>query len=163
MRYILKQKILAFGDDFEVQDEHGRRAFFFDSKVGGFTRKIVVYGSNGEQVAIIRKKLLTFRPTFILYRDNREVARIYKKLLSFRRSFVIDVPGPNDITVVGRFSEHSYNFYRDGREIAEVSKKWFRSKDTYGVEIANSSDALLVLTGAVIIDIMCHTGRDSSF
>ena len=164
VKYILKQKLLAFGDDFDVLDESGNKVFYFDSKIGGFQRRIIVEGADGQRVAVIKKKFFTFRPTFILYgKDGAEDARIFKKAFTFRKTFFIDVPGPHDITVVGRFVEHDYRFFRDGREIAEVSKRWFKAKDTYGVEVANRGDLLLVLSAAVVIDILCHAGRDSSF
>ena len=154
---------MSFGDDFDVLDESGRKAFYFDSKVGGFTQKIIVLSASGEQLAVIKKKHFAFRPTFIVKKDGKELARIFKKAFSFRKSFLIDVPGPNDYTVVGRFTEHSYVFYQNGQKIAEASKKWFRSKDTYGIDIENPKDVLLVLSAAVVIDILCHPGRDSSF
>jgi uncharacterized protein YxjI len=163
MKFSLKQKLLSFGEDFDVLDENGRKAFYFDSKVGGFTKKIVVLTADGKEVAVIKKKLFTYRPTFTIKKDGVELARVFKKALTFRKTFLVDVPGPNDITVVGRFAEHTYKFLRDGRPIAEVSKKWFTAKDTYGIEVENSNDVLLVLSSAVIIDLICHPGRDSSF
>lgn len=163
MKYFLKQKLLSFGDDFDVLDEQGQKVYYFDSKTGGFTRKIIILSASGEKLAVISKKLFTFRPTFTLKKDGKELAKVYKKALSFRKSFIIDIPGPDDFTVVGKFIEHSYLFYQNGRKVAEVSKKWFTSKDTYGVDIQDSSNPLLILSAAVIIDILCHPGRDSSF
>ena len=138
MKYILKQKLLTFGDDFEVLDENNHKAFYFDSKTGGFSKKIIILSASGEKIAVIKKKHFAFRPTFVIKKDGNEIAKIYKKAFSFRKSFIIDIPGPNDYTVIGKFTEHSYLFYQNGRQIAEVSKKWFRSKDTYGVDIENS-------------------------
>jgi uncharacterized protein YxjI len=163
MKYLLKQKLISFGDDFDVLDEQGRKAFYFDSKTGGFTAKIIVLSDKGEQLAVIKKKMFSFRPTYIVKKDGKELARIFKKAFSFRKSFIVDIPGPNDITVNGKFVEHGYLFYQDGRQIAEVSKKWFTGKDTYGVDIENPNNTLLILCASVIIDILCHPGRDSSF
>ena len=56
MKYILKQKLLAFGDDFDVLDENNRKAFYFDSKTGGFSKKIVILSASGEKIAVIKKK-----------------------------------------------------------------------------------------------------------
>ncbi len=163
MKYYIKQKYLAVGDDFEVFDEAGKQVLYFDGKVLAIGRKTIVLDGSGAQIALIRKKLFSFRPTFILTSDGKELARIYKKRLAFRKTFIIDVPGPDDITVVGRLIEHDYSFYRNNYKIAEVSKKWFRGSDTYGVEIQDPNDALLILSCMVVIDMVCHPGRDSTF
>ena len=163
MKYYIKQKFLSVGDDFEVFDESGKQVYYFDGKVLAIGRKTIVLDGAGAQVALIRKKLLSFRPTFIVWSDGVELAKIFKKRLSFRKTFIIDVPGPDDITVVGKLIEHDYSFYRNNYKIAEVSKKWFRGSDTYGVEIIDANDALLILSCMVVIDMVCHPSRDSGF
>lgn len=163
MRFILKQKFISFGNDFSVFDEHGNKAFYFDAKVLTLTRKIVVLSPANQEVAVIKRKFFSFRPTYVVRQQGQELARIFKKLFSFRKTFVIDVPGPNDITVVGQVLEHNYQFVRNGQQIAEVSKKWFRGQDTYGVDVGSTGDALLILCCAVVIDMLCHPLRDSGF
>lgn len=163
MKYTLQQKLVAFGDDFSVFDESGAEAFFFDGKVFSIGKKIIVSAAGGQEIAVIRRKLFAIRPTFVVKQGGSELARIYKKLLTFRRSLVIDVPGPNDITIVGEVLEHNYQFNRNNSQIAEVSKKWFKGQDTYSVEVVNSNDALLVLCATVIVDLLCHPKRKSGF
>lgn len=163
MRYVIKQKILAVGGDFEVFDQHGNLVYYFDGKVFSIGTKIIVLSDGGKEVARIRRKLFSLRPTFVVRRGRQEIARIYKKLFTVRNSFFIDVPGPDDITVTGSFLEHNYSFHRNNQQIAEVSKRWFTMKDTYGVEIESGGDALLILSCAVIVDILCHKGIDSGF
>lgn len=159
----MKQALLSFGDDFAVKDETGRDQYYFDGKAFSFGKHLVIKNSNGNEVARLKQKLLTFAPTYRLVTDKGELARISKKLLTFRPSFLIDVPGPDDITVVGKMIEHDYRFLRNGSEIAHCSKRWFRAKDTYGIDVHDQSDALLVLSAAVVIDLVCHPKRDSSF
>ena len=160
---MLKQRLIAFGNDFDVYDESGRKAYYFDSKVGGFRPRIIIQDSAGRQIGLIKKKLFTFRPTYIVFRDSALVAEIAQKLFSFRKSFVIKPVNAEFITVTGSFVEHSYYFYRAKQKIAQVSKKWFTGKDTYGIDIEQGDDAFIVLSAAVIVDILCHPKRDSSF
>ena len=163
MRFLMKQKILCFGDDFAITDESGREIFYIDGKAFSFGKNLVFLDSNKNQLAKVRQKLLTFRPTYKVSSQGQVLAVIYKRLLTFRKTFYIDVPGPDDITVVGKLLEHEYKFYRNSKEIANCSKKYFRSKDTYGVDIEKEKDILLVLCAAVVIDLICHPKRDSSF
>lgn len=164
MKYVMKQRLLAFGDDFSVKTEDGRDVFCFDGKIGSFRKKVVVKDPNTKsEVAVILKKWLTFRPTFGIIQKGKEIATIYKKLASIRNAFVIDLPGPDNIEIIGKLVEHDYKFYRGKQQIAQVSKKWFTGRDTYGIDIESDRDALLVLSGAVVVDLLCHPKRDSSF
>lgn len=165
MKYQLQQKLMAMGDDFSIKDHHGREIYYVDGKVFSFGKKLQVLDRNKNEVAMIRRKLFTIRPTFTISSRGRLLATVYKKLFTFRKAFVIDVPGPDDITVVGKLLEHEYKFYRDNKEIAVVSKGYFRASDTYGVDIHSHAPAhtKLILCAAVTIDLMAHPKRDSSF
>ncbi|MCI5065623.1 LURP-one-related family protein [bacterium] len=163
MKYVMKQALLSFGDDFSVKDEHGRDVFYFDGQVLSIGKKIIVQERNKQEVARIQQRFFRFSPTYSLRQGKDEIATIRKKLFTFRPSFVVDVPGPDDITVVGRLIEHDYKFLRNGKQIAHCSKRWFTGKDTYGIEIDNAADVLLVLSAAVVIDLVCHPKRDSTF
>jgi uncharacterized protein YxjI len=164
MKYFLKQKFFAAGDDFEVFDESGKLVYYFDGKVWAIGSKTIVIDSlTGKETARIRRKLFAIRPTFVVSSNGAKLAKIFKKALSIRKTFVIDVPGPDDITVVGELLEHNYHFYRNNTEIASVTKKWFRGEDSYSIEINNNFDALLILSCVVVIDLVCHPGRDSGF
>ncbi len=163
MRYIMKQALMSWGDDFAVRDERGKEYFYFDGKSGTIRKTIHVLGPSRARVATIQKHLISYRPTFSIADGPNQIATVYKKLLSFRPSFVIDVPGPDDITVVGKMFEHDYRFYKREEEIAQISKRWFTAKDTYGIEVHDTEDSLLILSAAVIIDLILHPKRDSTF
>ena len=163
MKYFMKQRLVSFGDDFDVVDESGQKRFFFDSKIGGFRPRIIVEDANANRIAQLKKKLFSFRPTYLFFRESKQEAIIFKKAFSFRKSFVINSPNSDPIVIVGSFVEHSYKFFRKQRLIAESSKKWFTAKDTYGIDIEAGEDPVLLLSAAVVIDILCHPKRDSGF
>ncbi len=77
----------------------------------------------------------------------------------FSYTFSIDVPGPDDPTAKGDFTDHEYAFHRGRDVVALVSKKWFSFSDTYGVDIADGEDDVLILASTVVIDMACHTDR----
>ncbi len=162
MRYIMKQQLLAIGDDFAVEDEHGNPCYYFDGKVLTLRKKLIVSGPSGE-MGRVESALFSFVPTFSVKLGGREIARIRKKILAFRPSFVIKVHGGHPITVTGRLLEHDYRFMRQGLEIGLVSKKWFRGRDTYGIEVHDPSESYIILSAAVVIDLICHPKRDSTF
>src|SRR4030095_579598 len=153
MRYVLKQKFWAFGDDFGIRDAEGRQVFFVDGRAFSWGDKLSFQDMQGNELAFIRQKLLAWGPTYEIEREGRLIAVVKKKLFTLLRCrFTVDVPGPDDLIAQGSFLDHEYNFERHDRTAAQVSKRWFSWTDTYGVDVADDKDALLVLASAVVID-----------
>jgi uncharacterized protein YxjI len=157
MRFVLRERLFGFGDDFTIQDEYGRDVFFVDGKAISIGDKLSFQDMAGNELASIKQKLIALRPTYEIYRDGQHAATVNKALFSlFRDRFSIDVPGPDDLEARGSFLDHEYEFTRGGRTVARVSKSWFSFRDTYGVEVADDEDALLILATAVVIDLVSH-------
>jgi uncharacterized protein YxjI len=158
MRYVMKERILSWGDDFRVRDESGRDVFYVDGKVFSFGDKLSFRDvATGDALALIDQKLLAIGPTYEIYRGGQLAAVVKKKLFTLLRAkFTVDVPGPNDLEAAGDLLNHEYTFTRSGRDVARVSKKWFRMSDTYGVDVAPGEDDVLILASAVVIDLCMH-------
>ncbi|MHA3770119.1 LURP-one-related/scramblase family protein [Verrucomicrobiota bacterium sgz303538] len=157
MKYLLKQKLFAFGDDFHIQDETGRNAFFVDGRALSLGDKLSFQDLAGNELVFIRQKLLSFGPTYELYRGGALAAVVKKQHFTlFHCKFSIDVPGPDDLEARGDFLDREYSFERGGRDVARVSKRWFSFTDTYGVETAAGEDDVLILASTVVIDMICH-------
>ena len=157
MRYLMKQKLFCFGDDFTIKNEAGDDVFFVDGKAFSFGDKLSFQDMNGKELAFIRQKLLSWGPTYEIYRDGELAAVVKKELFTFFRcSFTVDVPGPDDYEAQGSFTDMEYAFTRGGGQVAEVSKRWFSFSDTYGVDIAEGEDDVLILASTVVIDMVCH-------
>ena len=160
MRYLMKQKIFCFGDDFAIKNEAGEDVFFVDGKAFSIGDKLSFQDLNGKELAFIRQKLLAWGPTSEIYRDGELAAVVKKELFTFFRcAFTVDVPGPDDYEAQGSFTDMEYTFTRGGATVAEVSKRWFSFSDTYGVDIAEGEDDILVLASTVVIDMVCHGDR----
>ena len=160
MRYVMKQKLLSWGDDFTIRDAEGRDIYFVDGKVFTLGDQLSFQDMHGNELAYIRQRLLSFGPTFEITRGGELAAVVHKHLFTFFRcTFSVDVPGPDDLEATGDFLDYEYAFARRGSVVAQVSKRWFAWADTYGVEIADGEDDLLVLASAVVIDQCCHERR----
>jgi len=157
MRYVLRQKLFALGDDFHIRDDSGRDVFVVDGRAFSIAEKLSFRDMNGTELVFIREKLLSFGPAYELYRGGELAAVVKKKHFTlFRVKFSIDVPGPDDLEAQGDFLDHEYTFKRGGRKVAEVSKRWLSMTDTYSVDIAEGEDDVLILASAVVIDMICH-------
>lgn len=162
MRYLMKQKLFCFGDDFVIKTEAGNAAFFVDGKVFTLGQKLSFQDMRSHELAFIRQKLLAWGPTYEIYREGQLAAVVKKHLFTlFRCAFTVDVPGPDDIEAQGSFLDMEYTFTRGGRQIAAVSKRWFSFTDSYGVDIADGEDQILLLASTVVIDMICHADHQN--
>jgi len=157
MRYIMKQKLFCWGDDFAIKDEAGADVFFVDGKAFSFGNKLSFQDMAGNELAFIHQKVLSWGPTYEIYREGTLAAVVKKELFSFFKCrFTVDVPGPDDLEAEGSFTDMEYTFSREGKSVAEVSKRWFTWTDTYGVDITDGEDQVLILASTVVIDMVCH-------
>jgi uncharacterized protein YxjI len=160
MRYLMKQKLFCFGDDFVIKTEAGADAFFVDGKAFSFGDKLSFQDMEGNELAFIQQKLLSWGPTYEIYRAGELAAVVKKELFTFFRcKFTVDVPGPDDLEAQGDFMDMEYAFTRDEQAVAEVSKRWFSFSDTYGVDIAEGEDDVLIMASTVVIDMVCHADK----
>ena len=161
MRYIMREKILSWGDDFTIRDADGRDAYIVDGKVFSFGNKLTFKDPQGNELAKIDQKLLSLGKQYEISRGGETLAVVKKKLFTpFRASFTVDVPGPDDLNAQGNILDHEYVFERGGREVARVSKRWFSFADTYGIDIDPGEDDVLILAAAVVIDLVSHPNDD---
>lgn len=157
MRYVMKQKLFCWGDDFTIKDDAGTDRFFVDGKAFSLGKQLSFQDMQGQELAFIRQKLLAWGPTYEIYRDNGLFAVVKKELFTFFHCrFTVDVPGPDDLEAKGDFTDHEYEFWRQSGLRATVSKQWFTWSDTYGVDIAEGEDDILILASTVVIDMACH-------
>ena len=160
MRYVMKQKLFSWGDDFHIKDENENDVFFVDGKAFSIGDKLSFQDMSGKELAFIKQKLLAWGPTYEIYRDGQLYATVQKELFTFfRDKFTVDVPGPDDLQVEGDFLDFEYNFTRHGQSVAGVSKKWFSWTDTYGVDINEGEDDIIILVSTVVIDMVSHKSR----
>ena len=78
MRYKMKQKIWAFGDDFVIQDAYDNDAFLVDGKAFSFGDKLSFQDMAGNELAFIAQKLLSFKKTYEVHRNEQLFASIVK-------------------------------------------------------------------------------------
>jgi uncharacterized protein YxjI len=158
MRYVMKQKLFAWGDDFAIKNESGEDVFFVDGKALSFGDKLSFQDMQRNELAFIQQKVFSWGPTYEIYRGGTLAAVVKKELFTlFKCRFTMDVPGPDDIEAQGDFMDMEYTFSRQSGTVAQVSKRWFSWSDTYGVDVAPGQDDVLILASTVVIDMVCHS------
>ena len=83
MRYIMKQKVFSLSDKFAIRNEKGEDAFFVNGEVFSLGHKLSFEDLQGNELLFIRQKLLSWGPTYELYRGEEHVATIKKEMFTF--------------------------------------------------------------------------------
>jgi uncharacterized protein YxjI len=157
MRYVMKEKLFSWGDDFTIKDDTGRDVYFVDGKVFTWGKQLSFQDMEGNELLYIKQQLLSWGPKYEITRGGETVAMVTKELFTlFSCRFVVDVPGPDDLEAKGDFMDHEYDFVLHDRVVAKVSKAWLTFADTYGVDTLSGVDDLLILASTVVIDAACH-------
>lgn len=80
MRYMMRERILSWGDDFTIKDQDGHVAYQVDGKVFSFGNKLSFKDSGGHELARIEQKLLSIGPQYEIVRGGATVAVVKKHL-----------------------------------------------------------------------------------
>ena len=79
MRFIVKQKFFAFGDDFTIKDEMGVDRFLVKGKVFALGDKLRMYTMDGTELFYIEQKLFRLLPEYTIYLKGQPVAVVKKE------------------------------------------------------------------------------------
>jgi uncharacterized protein YxjI len=153
-RYKMRQRLISIGEDFDIEDQHGRPVFHVDGQLLHIRDTFVMSDMQGNEVATIKQKLLALRDSMTIERGGATIATIRRAWIALLRDkFTIEAPG-EDMVAQGSILEHEYQITRGARAIAQISKRWFTLRDTYGIDIEDGEDDALILAIAVAIDEM---------
>ena len=109
MRYLMRQKLFCFGDDFVIKNDRGEDVFYVDGKAISIGNKLSFQDMHGKELAFIRQRLLSFGPAYDIEYSGG-VATVKKELFTmFSCKFSVDVPGHDDLEASGNLSDHEYN------------------------------------------------------
>jgi len=160
-RYQMRQKLVAFGDDFYIENEAGQKVFKVDGKVLRVRDTLKFKDMQGNVLCQIQERMLRIKDVMAI-EDGRgsKVAEVKKALITpLRDRWTVKIRNGPDLDVQGNILDHEYEIKAGRRKVAQVSKKWFRVRDTYGVEIAPDQEDVLILAVTVAIDNMAHSGK----
>lgn len=155
MRFIVRQKIFSFGDNFTIKDQYGKDHFTVKGKVFAIGDKLRIYDMAGRELYYIEQKLFRLLPEYIIYQGGQPVAKVKKEFTFFRPKFNITSTLGN-FTIEGNFLGMDFSIRKNGRHVAQVSKRWFSFADTYGVDIVEGEDYGFLLALVIVIDQVIH-------
>lgn len=161
MRYLVRQKIFAFNDSFNITDENNRTIYRIEGRVFSLGNKLNIYDMEGNNRIYIEQKLFKFLPQYEIYEDGRLVANIKKQFTFFKTKFDID-SNYGKFTVEGDVFAYNFSILRDGKIIAFVNKKLISFSDTYSVEVLEGEKDDFILALVIVIDQILHDNNHNN-
>jgi uncharacterized protein YxjI len=156
--YRVRQKLVAIGDDFWIENDRGEQVFKVDGKALRLRKTLVFEDVAGNELCTIQERKLRIRDSMeIEDPGGRRLAMVKKALIApLRDRWAVSVADGPDLEVQGNLFDYEYTIGAGRDKIAEVSKRWFRVADTYGVEIEPGQNDVLILAVTVALDSMAH-------
>lgn len=148
MKLLFKQRMFSWFDNYDIYDEMGNTVFTVKGKLA-WGHRLEIYNANGDHIATINEKVLTFLPKFEIYIGDNYVGQIVKEFSLFRPSFSIDF---NGWQVQGDFFEWDYQIVYGNFVVATIQKELFNWTDTYTIDVQNPNDVLSALLVTLAID-----------
>ena len=160
-RYQMRQKMVAIGDDFWIENAAGERVFKVDGKAVRVRETLNFEDAQGNVLCRIQERKLRVRDSMAVDdASGEQVAEVHKALISpIRDRFEVQLKDGPDLEVKGNIVDHEYTIGKGRDKVAQVSKKWFRIRDSYGVEIEPGQDDVVILAITVCIDQIAHSGK----
>ena len=124
-QYRVRQKLVAIGDDFWIENDSGERVYKVDGKALRLRKTLVFEDPAGNELCKIQERMLRIKDSMeIEDPDGRRLAMVKKALIApLRDRWTVSVADGPDLDVQGNLLDYEYTIGEGPDKIAEVSKK----------------------------------------
>jgi uncharacterized protein YxjI len=153
MRFLVRDRLLGFGDDYWIEDQHGNKVFLVDGKAMRLRDTFELKDTQGRVLIDIHQKMFALRDTMIIERDGDTLATIKRKRLSLLRNhYRVSLVDGTELDVSGKILDREFAIDFDGELLAQISRRWLHVRETYGVDIVrDDADPALLIAVAVCV------------
>ncbi|GAA2239811.1 LURP-one-related/scramblase family protein [Streptomyces indiaensis] len=147
-------RLLGFGDDYWIEDDHGSKVFLVDGKALRLRDTWELKDTQGRVLVDLHQKMLALRDTMVLQRGGEPLATIRRKRLSLLRNhYRVSLADGNELDVSGKILDREFAVEYDGELLAVISRRWLTVRDTYGVDVVreDADPALLIAVAVCVI------------
>lgn len=149
MKLIMKQRKFSIRDSFTVEDAKGKDKYEVIGEFFETTKHLHIKNMDGEEVASIQERRVSFRKRFFLFIGDEEVGEIVKDRAIFGTKYHIT---GLDWKLKGDGDAEEFDIYADRKKIATFEKKFFSFTDKYVLEIDDDVDELPALAAILAVD-----------
>lgn len=149
MKLYIKQKVFSIRDKFHIKDGAGHTRYTVEGELLSFGKRLHIYDNNHHELALVRQKLLTLMPRFLIEVGGRECGQIVKRLSLFTPSYHVEGLGWE---VDGKIMAHDYVIRKGHHQIAQIHKVWMSWGDSYEMDIDDGADEITAVAVVLAID-----------
>ncbi|MFE4665770.1 LURP-one-related/scramblase family protein [Streptomyces sp. NPDC056716] len=162
MRFLVRERLLGFGDDYWIEDDRGNKAFLVDGKAMRLRETFELKDPQGQVLIDIRQKMFALRDTMVIERDGEQLARIRRKRLSLLRNhYRVSLADGTELDVSGKILDREFAIEYDGELLAVISRRFLHVRETYGVDVVREdADPALLIAVAVCVIQLAEKDRD---
>ncbi|MEV7236689.1 LURP-one-related family protein [Streptomyces sp. NPDC051020] len=162
MRFLVRERLFAVGDDYWIEDADGRKVFLVDGKAMRVRDTFELKDAQGRVLVEIRQKLLSLRDTMLIERDGEQLAEVKRKRLSLLRNhYRVTLVDGTELDVSGKILDREFAIDYDGELLAQISRRWLTVRDTYGIDVVREdADAALLIAVSVCVIVLADKERD---
>ncbi|MFI6486981.1 LURP-one-related/scramblase family protein [Streptomyces sp. NPDC050564] len=153
MRYLVRDRLLGFGEDYWIEDDRGNKVFLVDGKAMRLRDTFELKDTRGRVLIDIHQKMLALRDTMIIERDGDPLATIKRKRLSLLRNhYRVSLVDGTELDVSGKILDREFAIDYDNELLAQISRRWLHIRETYGVDVVrDDTDPALLIAVAVCV------------
>lgn len=162
MRFLVRDRLLGFGDDYWIEDQHGNKVFLVDGKAMRLRDTFELKDTQGRVLIDIHQKMFALRDTMIIERGGDPLATIKRKRLSLLRNhYRVTLVDGTELDVSGKILDREFAIEYDGELLAQISRRWLHVRETYGVDLVrDDADPTLVIAVAVCVIHLAEKERE---
>ena len=161
-RYIMRQRVFALGQDFNINNAAGTPVYKIHGKVRLAKEALKFSDMQGNLLYKLDEKVIRIRESFdILKPDGSLAAKVHNAIIDpLRERFTIEIPGGQNMMTMGKVIWAQYDILRNQQQVAKISKQFsWVGRDQYVVDVLQGEDDCLILAITVVIDMMVSNGR----
>ncbi|MEE1843949.1 LURP-one-related family protein [Streptomyces sp. NPDC007076] len=162
MRFLVRERLFAIGDDYWIEDADGRKVFLVDGKAMRVRDTFELKDAQGRILVEIRQKLLSLRDTMLIERDGEHLATVKRKRLSLLRNhYRVTLVDGTELDVSGKILDREFAVDYDGELLAQISRRWLTVRDSYGIDVVREdADTALLIAVSVCVIVLAEKERE---
>ncbi len=161
-RYVMRQRMIALGQDFVINNAAGQPVFKIHGKVRLIKEALTFSDMQGNVLYKLDERVIRIRESFDILKPNGQLAaKVHNAIIDpLRERFTIEIPGGQNMTTLGKVIWAQYDILRNHQQVAKISKQFsWIGRDQYVVDVFQGEDDCLILAITVVIDMMVSNGR----
>lgn len=157
MKFLVREEVLAWGDDFQILDENANPVYVVDGAGVSLFNKLAIMTPDKKVVGTIEQTLFSFGREYVIQLGTTPVAKVMSQRASYGTvQFSIDCMGKENLGATGDFYNHEYTIMRGEKVLARVSN---HQQDVgFDVDVLSSDEQVLLLASIIVIEVINRDG-----